>query len=490
MTQRPALPQQQSAPTAAAASSSAMPQAVRLLANSMTISNYILTCQPAVHLDNSFRVFCAVLPMLQPLHAQGMASGCIRPSQLVLHQNGQVTALPGSPVPAAETDMYASPEELTTSAIIPASDIFSLGMLFFELLNLVPEDARMRVLSDIRKRNLPAALCQTPSHKIAFLMAMLHPDPARRPTTAQILGGNLLGLLHSSICPRQSRSLLHAQQPSQRLSQYRQQHLGHQHQQQQQQMQQHLAHQPHALPQAFRGPIALPHLGTSLKAASGTAAAAAAAGAGAAAAEAGAAAVVSKHSSVNEADAALLADFLHIMSKRTAAAVEQSQKQLALLDEDIQEVNGQLLSIVHQAPGELAHTTSAPEQMATVASRLELQHPASRKRQRSWENEMPPGPSGSLQTQAALTDPRQQKEARIAQSWANVSGAFNELEKVDTLISARSLAPKLGHAWHSKFGSLIKIYKHGFQGPACQLGASASSNPTGRVRTCTVVLQR
>lgn len=372
---------QQQGPAALPVISNAVQPVATLPVSSTTVSNYILSCRAAPHPENSFRVFCAALAMLQPLHIHGMACVCLRPSQLLLHQTGQVTAQPNLPVTAAELALCTSPEAHVTGSPTPQSDVFGLGILFFELLVASPEHPMPKTLAEIREQLLAASTSQL-SAPIAFLGALLNPDPSKRPTIAQILGGNLLSMLHSTIssCP-QGRAMPQPQQQAIRFPRLNQQ---------QHQLRQQLQHQQQQA-SAVAQSAASPKL------------------------------------SIAQADAALLEDFLRIMSKKTATTAAKTEHQLALLDQDIREVNGKLLSMVHQTPSELLHQTSAP-QLAAEAPKLHLQHPASRKRQRSWEVEslshLPPNP------QLALTDSNEQKKERIEQSWQNVTGAFTDLEKI------------------------------------------------------------
>lgn len=364
-------------------------QPVVLPANSMTVSSYLQSCWLAQHPDHSFRVFCAVVAMLQPLHAQNRACGCLRPSQLVLHNSGQVKSHPSFPSPAAESELYTSPEHSSTAASTLASDVFCLGMLFFELVIKAPGSVSPRSLADIRQQVLMASMGQSSPPKVAFLLALLQPEPSKRPTVAQILGGNLLSMLHSTIYPRPQA----VAQPQ--LHPIRFPRLGSQPRQQQQQ---------------HRQPQVQPHLQTQQQPTATTKPAQAQA-----------------QPSIAQADAALLEDFLKVMGKRTAAITAKTQHQLSLLDQDIQEVNGKLLSIVHQSPSELLHQTSAPE-FDAESPKLQLQHPASRKRQRSWEAESVSRlPSDALLT---LTDSKQQKSERVEQNWRNAQGAFSDLEAI------------------------------------------------------------
>ncbi len=370
------------------------------------VSRYLFQCQSAMSTENGFRIFCAVLALLQPSHAQGIPVQTIRPSQLLLHRSAQVTTQRDLPLSVSEAELYASPEELATGRSTPASDIFSLGVLFFELLN-PNQDAqiRTRVLTEVRRRVLPVSLGQHRPHETAFLLALLHPEASKRPTVAQIIGSNLLNMLRSSVHqhplvqagPAAPQML--AQQQRLAEEQYRRQHHAlHQQElsqhgnnmQQQQQKQRQQSHQVAPL---------------------------------------------------EGVDSETLLDFLSIMQQTTVTAMDKTQHQLSLLGSDIQEVNAAILSlqcqhgvVSEQLPG-LLHQSSAPEQLLLqprAQAPLELQHPASRKRQRSWEAESAESQSASGSLGPWHIDNHSEadsKRERIQQSCQNVDRAFGELER-------------------------------------------------------------
>ncbi|KAL0036898.1 hypothetical protein WJX77_004183 [Trebouxia sp. C0004] len=365
------------------------------------VSRYLSQCQSAMSTENGFRIFCAVLALLQPSHAQGIPVQTIRPSQLLLHRSAQVTTQRDLPLSVCEAELYASPEELATGCSTPASDIFSLGVLFFELLNPI-QDAQMRtrVLTEVRRRVLPVSLGQHRPHETAFLLALLHPDASKRPTVAQIIGSNLLNMLRSSVHQHplvQAGS--HAPQilaQQQRLAeeQHRRQH----HALHQQQLSEH-------------GNTQQQQHGQQVAALEGV-------------------------------DSETLLEFLSIMQQTTATSLDTTQHQLSLLGCDIQEVNAAILSlqcqhglVSEQLPGQLLHQSSAPEQLLLqprLQGHLELQHPVSRKRQRSWEAESAEflSASGSLGLLHIDNQPVADfKRERIQQRCQNIDRAFGELER-------------------------------------------------------------
>lgn len=83
-------------------------------------------------------------------------------------------------------------------------------MLFFELFNPVESaKERMHALSGLRHRILPMDLLQGRPQEAAFVLSLLHPDPAARPTAARLSQPGCLSALQESIC-RPSVSFRHA----------------------------------------------------------------------------------------------------------------------------------------------------------------------------------------------------------------------------------------------------------------------------------------
>lgn len=410
------------------------------------VSRYLSQCQSAMSTENGFRIFCAVLALPQPSHAQGIPVQTIRPSQLLLHRSAQVTTQRDLPLSVCEAELYASPEELATGCSTPASDIFSLGVLFFELLNPIQDaQVRTRVLTEVRRRVLPVSLGQHRPHETAFLLALLHPEASKRPTVAQIIGSNLLNMLRSTVHqhplvqagPAAPQML--AQQQRLAEEQHRRQH----HALHQQELSQHginMQQQQQQLKQRQQGQQVAPLEGV---------------------------------------DSETLLDFLSIMQQTTVTVLDKTQHQLSLLGSDIQEVNAAILSLQcqhgrasEQLPGQLLHQSSAPEQLLLQPRAqvpLELQHPASRKRQRSWEAETAESLSASALLGPLHIDNHSEadfKRERIQQSCQNIDRAFGELERKFFLQreasdgQARRASPDLSDSSHVDLPGLAGLSDH------------------------------
>jgi hypothetical protein len=110
-----------------------------------------------------------------------------------------------SPAEAAEATWYTSPEEMMGHAASPMSDMYSLGVLFFEL--FLPPSApqeRARVMADLRHRILPPWLLLEHSKEAAFMLWLLHPEPNARPRARDVLQSDLLGEATDALAERQA----------------------------------------------------------------------------------------------------------------------------------------------------------------------------------------------------------------------------------------------------------------------------------------------
>ncbi|KAF8077432.1 hypothetical protein N665_1036s0007 [Sinapis alba] len=87
-----------------------------------------------------------------------------------------------------EEKWYASPEELRGETCSVSSNIYSMGILLFELLSqFQSERAREAAMSDIRHRILPPKFLSENPKEAGFCLWLLHPEPSCRPSTRDIL---------------------------------------------------------------------------------------------------------------------------------------------------------------------------------------------------------------------------------------------------------------------------------------------------------------
>lgn len=87
-----------------------------------------------------------------------------------------------------EEKWYASPEELSGGVCTTSSNIYSLGVLFFELFGRFDsERALAAAMSDLRDRILPPSFLSENPKEAGFCLWQLHPEPLSRPTIREIL---------------------------------------------------------------------------------------------------------------------------------------------------------------------------------------------------------------------------------------------------------------------------------------------------------------
>ncbi|XP_058096065.1 protein SUPPRESSOR OF PHYA-105 1-like [Magnolia sinica] len=92
-----------------------------------------------------------------------------------------------------EERWYASPEELNGGACTLSSNIYSLGVLLFELLCYFELwEVHAAAMSDLRHRILPPNFLSKNPNEAGFCLWLLHPEPSSRPKTREILQSDLI----------------------------------------------------------------------------------------------------------------------------------------------------------------------------------------------------------------------------------------------------------------------------------------------------------
>ena len=90
------------------------------------------------------------------------------------------------------TSTYAAPEQLKGSGYNTKCDIFSLGVILFELFQSYgTEMERYRSLSDLRKGIIPDEIFQNWPVQTRYIELMTSENPAVRPSTKSMLSGEL-----------------------------------------------------------------------------------------------------------------------------------------------------------------------------------------------------------------------------------------------------------------------------------------------------------
>lgn len=87
-----------------------------------------------------------------------------------------------------EEKWYISPEELNDGSCTILSNIYSLGVLLFELLAYFGSNsAVVTAMFNLRHRILPPNFLSENAKEAGFCLWLLHPEPSSRPTTREIL---------------------------------------------------------------------------------------------------------------------------------------------------------------------------------------------------------------------------------------------------------------------------------------------------------------
>nr|XP_020749100.1 eukaryotic translation initiation factor 2-alpha kinase 3-like [Odocoileus virginianus texanus] len=86
------------------------------------------------------------------------------------------------------TKLYMSPEQIHGSSYSHKVDIFSLGLILFELLYpFGTQMERVRILTDVRDLKFPPLFTQKYPREYAMVQDMLSPSPTERPEAASII---------------------------------------------------------------------------------------------------------------------------------------------------------------------------------------------------------------------------------------------------------------------------------------------------------------
>ncbi|XP_068644697.1 protein SUPPRESSOR OF PHYA-105 1-like isoform X2 [Aristolochia californica] len=103
-----------------------------------------------------------------------------------------------------EERWYASPEELSDGICTLSSNIYSLGVLLFELLCSFESNMHATAMSDLRHRILPPTFLSENPKEAGFCLWLLHPEPSSRPKTSEILQSALISEARESSSADQS----------------------------------------------------------------------------------------------------------------------------------------------------------------------------------------------------------------------------------------------------------------------------------------------
>lgn len=116
----------------------------------------------------------------------------------------QKDCFPVRPTLLMEDTWYTSPEEVQDGTCSYASDIYSLGVLFFELFCPFSSwEEHSRLMLDLRHRIIPPHLLSDRPKEAAFCLWLLHPEPVSRPKTRDVLLSEILNDAGEALAERQ-----------------------------------------------------------------------------------------------------------------------------------------------------------------------------------------------------------------------------------------------------------------------------------------------
>ncbi|KAJ6660561.1 hypothetical protein lerEdw1_017558 [Lerista edwardsae] len=156
-------------------------------------------------------IFLQIAEAVQFLHSKGLMHRDLKPSNIFFTMDdivkvgdfGLVTAMDQdeeeesvlTPMPTYDrhtgqvgTKLYMSPEQIYGNTYSHKVDIFSLGLILFELLYpFSTQMERVRTLSEVRSLIFPPLFIQKYTQEYAMVKHMLSPSPTERPEAADII---------------------------------------------------------------------------------------------------------------------------------------------------------------------------------------------------------------------------------------------------------------------------------------------------------------
>ncbi|XP_078578338.1 eukaryotic translation initiation factor 2-alpha kinase 3-like [Branchiostoma floridae x Branchiostoma japonicum] len=169
--------------------------------------------------DNILHIFHQIATAVEYVHNRGLMHRDLKPSNIFFSLDGVVKIGDFGLVTAMDegvhgedvvtdtavflgdrrhtdqvgTQLYMSSEQIAGKAYTHKVDIFSLGLIFFELLHpFSTQMERVRILLDVKKQRLPLPFVEKNKAEANFVRWLVSHDPGLRPSATEIMNSPLL----------------------------------------------------------------------------------------------------------------------------------------------------------------------------------------------------------------------------------------------------------------------------------------------------------
>ena len=152
----------------------------------------------------AWQLVCGV----RDIHEAGIVHRDINPTNIMIREDGSVKiidfgismAIEDVPDKAgkgwyhARTGTYASPGQISGRSAEPADDIYSLGIVLFELLSMFKTNMeRAKAISALKHGHMDERVSEYWPEMATVISTMTNQDPTKRPLASEILGAGLFG---------------------------------------------------------------------------------------------------------------------------------------------------------------------------------------------------------------------------------------------------------------------------------------------------------
>lgn len=159
--------------------------------------------------DKAGDIMDQVLAALEVVHAKGIIHAALKPANIFIDNQGLIRlvdfviegevkeAMPQKALEIMENADYSPPEQIEGKTLCPASDVYSLGLIFYELALGKPALEERGIAGNIQKIRSPVcfskeALAGLPRYAMEIIMKAVDKDPLLRFSSAKEFRESLL----------------------------------------------------------------------------------------------------------------------------------------------------------------------------------------------------------------------------------------------------------------------------------------------------------